>query len=69
MTVFISQSGLARKLSLAQATLARRLRARGVIADGILIQGGKEPTVIFASDRLPALRATLAPAQPIEKTA
>jgi hypothetical protein len=66
---YISTCGLSQKLALAQLTVLRRMRDRGVEPDAIMLAGAKGPALLFDVDRLPALRAALANTVPTTEPA
>lgn len=59
MMTFISANELARRVRVAQATLAKRLKARGVMPDAIVVNGTKRPGYLFDTTRLPEIRRAL----------
>jgi len=63
MKTFLSQNSLGRRLNLPPATLVNRIRAKGIEADGVVINGSKT-SHIFDTERLPQLRSVLVPQSP-----
>jgi len=67
MKTFLSQTTLARRLNLPPATLANRIRERGVEIDGVVMNGNKNSS-IFDAEKLPQLRSVLVPQSPERNT-
>ncbi len=60
MQTFLTQTALARRLNVCAATLTTRIRARSVLPDAVLVQGGRKPeAMLFDAERLPELRLAL----------
>lgn len=59
MKIFLSVNELTRRIGIARQTLTHRMHEQGIQADAIVINGGKEPGMLFDSDRLPFLRLAL----------
>ena len=62
MTVptFTTFNGLARRTGFAPATLFRRIRELGIEPDAITVETGRPSVLLFATEKLPAIRRTLA---------
>jgi hypothetical protein len=59
MKIFLSQNEIARRVGLPLPTLKARLDELGVEPDGMIVNGGKVPGIIFESGRLEQLRQAL----------
>lgn len=66
MKTFVSQSGLASRIGIAQNTLATRLRQRGIDPDGILLRPAQPDVLLFDLQRVNHLRNALGTQKPVE---
>lgn len=60
MIALLSQNELARRIGVRPPTLKARMAARGIEADGVIVNGHRPPIMVFDGEKLPELRRALA---------